>query len=238
MFHWDQILRWPLLPVLLGQAIQVKRRAIVLPEPDGRRMGQSGSGPELRLLILGDSAAAGVGVAHQSQALSGQLVAQLSQAFTVIWRLEATTGHTTQDTLSRLSTVDGPFDVVVTSLGVNDTTRGVRPFVFFQRQQTLFQRLTDEFNARVIIASAVPDMALFPALPTPLRFFVGAQSKRLGLALEQAVSTCPKARHIRPEFDPKPDLMAADGYHPSAKAYAIWAQALAQEICAYFPERI
>ena len=55
-------------PVLLAQGHYVRRVTPRLPEPEGLRQGVEGSGPPLRLLILGDSSAAGVGVATQAEA--------------------------------------------------------------------------------------------------------------------------------------------------------------------------
>ncbi|EEX09439.1 hypothetical protein SL1157_1477 [Ruegeria lacuscaerulensis ITI-1157] len=57
----DQIVRLPLLPLLAAQALMVRQRALRLPEPSGPREGRQGRGPRLRLLIVGDSSAAGVG---------------------------------------------------------------------------------------------------------------------------------------------------------------------------------
>lgn len=58
-----------LAPVLLHQGRTVRRTALWLPEPAGPRQGVAGGGePRLRLLVVGDSSAAGVGLQHQSQA--------------------------------------------------------------------------------------------------------------------------------------------------------------------------
>ena len=46
-----------LSPVLLLQALHVRRHALRLPEADGARTGRVGDGTPLSLLILGDSAA-------------------------------------------------------------------------------------------------------------------------------------------------------------------------------------
>ena len=72
-----------LLPVLLGQAVFVRRRYVALAEPAGDRRGKAGQGPLLQLLILGDSSAVGVGVTTQQQALLGGLLAHLSPHATV-----------------------------------------------------------------------------------------------------------------------------------------------------------
>ena len=68
-------------PLLLLQGRHVRRVTPTLPEPPGDRRGITGTGPELRLLILGDSAPADVGASHQSEALLGQLVSALAHEF-------------------------------------------------------------------------------------------------------------------------------------------------------------
>ena len=115
-------------PLLLLQGRHVRRVTPLLPEPPGPREGRQGAGPPLRLLILGDSAAAGVGAPEQADALSGQLCARLGRCFELDWKLVAQTGATTPDTLQTLASMPAErFDVVVTSLGVNDVTSGRSP---------------------------------------------------------------------------------------------------------------
>lgn len=78
-----------LAPLLLAQGRFTRRVTPLLPEPVGPRRGKEGRGPALRLLIAGDSAAAGVGVASQASALSGCLVRELAPAFELTWSLVA-----------------------------------------------------------------------------------------------------------------------------------------------------
>ena len=66
MTHW--LLTLLLGPLLLYQGFRVRRNILLLPEPPGERTGTAGDGPPLRLLVTGDSAAAGVGAAHQQSA--------------------------------------------------------------------------------------------------------------------------------------------------------------------------
>lgn len=184
----------------------------------------------MRLLITGDSSAAGVGVNQQSQALSGQLVDLLSHAFTVEWQLEATTGNTTRDTIEQLSDVEGPFDIVVTALGVNDVTQCVTRRQFIDRQSQLMDLLTTRFGASLILATGVPQMELFPALPAPLSWVLGAQAHRLDKGLAYVALKFPQVNHFELKIPPEPAYAAQDGYHPSALAYRIWAQMLADEV--------
>lgn len=223
----DQILRLPLLPVLAAQGLSVRRNVQLLPEPIGPREGRKGRGPRLRLLITGDSSAAGVGAGTQHQALSGYLVDQLARHYSVEWRLEATTGHTTQDTLERLEKLEGTFDAAVTALGVNDVTRAVTRQRFIALQTRLLKHLTGPMGVRRLVVTGVPQMDRFPALPQPLAWVLGRQAARLDQGLKQVAGAFPQARHLRLDLPDDPALAALDGYHPSPKAYRIWANAAA-----------
>ena len=98
----DLAARILLFPVLAAQAVYVRHSALRLADPSGRREGVSGQGPVLRLLIVGDSSAAGVGTSHQEEALLGHMRKRLSQTNTVYWTVEAKTGATTADMITRL----------------------------------------------------------------------------------------------------------------------------------------
>jgi lysophospholipase L1-like esterase len=121
------ILRLILAPVLIIQGKQVKKKTPRLPEAQGKRQGIQGNGKkQIRLLILGDSAAAGIGIDRQSSALSGQILTCFGQEYRIEWKLVAKTGTTTAMTLNHLRTLPSAvFDVVVISLGVNDVKAGV-----------------------------------------------------------------------------------------------------------------
>lgn len=219
-----------LSPVLLAQALAVRRRVPVLPEAAGARAGVHGQGPDLRLLIAGDSSAAGVGVAHQDQALAGRLVAALGRTHRVSWQLHATSGHTSRDALALLAAlpVQG-FDVAVTALGVNDVIRQVSATSFAARQIELAGMLRERFGVRLHLRAGVPPMQRFPALPRPLRDVLGAQARRLDAVL--AAGATPTCLHL--PFDAAaldPAAMAADGFHPGPAIYRDWAEELARRI--------
>jgi lysophospholipase L1-like esterase len=219
-----------LAPVLLAQAMAVRRRALRLPEPEGAREGCSGQGPELRLLIAGDSSAAGVGVPHQDAALAGRLVAELARDYTVRWQLHATTGHTTQHTLARLRALpEQRFDIAVTALGVNDVTRQLPARRWAARQAELADLMRERFGVRAHWRSGLPPMDLFPLLPRPLCDVLGAQARAYDMAL--AASSRVPLYHL--PFDPlrlQAAMMAEDGFHPGAPVYAEWARELAVQI--------
>lgn len=227
----DQVVRIPLLPVLAAQGLAVRRRAQQLPEPPGPRNGRSGSGPDLRLLIAGDSSAAGVGASSQTEALSGHLVRLLSKQAQVEWQLVACIGDTTKDVVQKLNAGRAqPFDVAVIALGVNDVTRATTAARFAKRQSELFALLQAKFGVRKIIASGVPPMGHFPLLPQPLRWVLGQHAARLDGALACLTDELPHVVHVPMNLPHDPGLAASDGFHPSPRAYELWAELLVRHV--------
>ncbi len=231
----DQIVRVPLAPLLVAQGLGIRRRVNRLPEPPGPREGHAGQGKPLRLLIVGDSSAAGVGAGTQEAALSGQLVAQLVQDHLVSWKLLGETSATTKVILGRLSKEPAvQYDVVVSALGVNDVTRASSRNTWMKRQEQLAEILTSKFGAQLIVASGLPPMGAYPKLPYPLRWVLGQHAKRLDHALAETCQTHPTLTHLPIDIPFEPRFQAEDGYHPSEKAYALWAKLFAEHIRAHW----
>ncbi|HSW13452.1 MAG TPA: SGNH/GDSL hydrolase family protein [Solimonas sp.] len=215
-------------PVLLVQGRHVRRVTPRLPEAAGPREGVEGSGPALRLLVLGDSAAAGVGVETQSQALSGRLVAALAPQWRVEWKLVAHTGHTAQEVLTQLQQEPSrDFDIVITSTGVNDVTAGTTPRRWLEAKQGLRELLDQRFGGPLLLLSSLPPMQRFPALPQPLRWYLGLRAQRLNHALSTWAQARENCLFVPVGFTLQEGMMAADGFHPGAVAYAQWAEQLA-----------
>ena len=229
------IAKWTLGPVLLVQGRRVRRETPVLPEPAGPREGVAGEGPLLRLLVAGDSAGAGVGAGTQDEALTGRIVAGLAGRFRVDWRLVASTGATTASTTRNLgSAEDFPTDVVVTSLGVNDVTGDVGVAKFLEQQAALFALLRGKFGARLILATGIPPMDRFPALPQPLRWYLGARARELDRALRGYLPDGAGAEYLALKGKLDAAHMAADGFHPGPAVYAAWGAAAVERIALAF----
>lgn len=203
----------------LWQLLHFARSVERLPEAAGPR---SGSGTGLRLLVLGDSSAAGVGVATQAQALAGQLVAALG---TPEWHLVARSGATTARARQMLDGA-GPCDVAITALGVNDVLRHTPVRRFRSGQVALLHSLRARHAARLVLASAVPPLGEFAVFPEPLRAHLGKRAARLDAAL-QAACLETGAVHVPFDLTPGPEWLARDGLHPSARLYAEWGKRMA-----------
>ncbi len=219
------IAKYSLAPLLFGQGLHVRKTIQRLPEPTGARVGLDGTGKPLRVLVLGDSAAAGVGVYTQSEALLGQLVLHLQQDFATHWTLIAKTGATSGSTLTHLQKIPKQsFDAVVISLGVNDVTANVSQIRFLGNQLAILKLLREKFNCSLIIFSGFPPVGFFPALPQPLRWYLGMQSQRFDRALAKIIEQQADCIYYTPKFPNDPSLMASDGFHPGSKVYAVWGQ--------------
>lgn len=227
----DLAARIVLLPVLLGQAITTKFRTPNLPEPDGPRSGVVGQGPRLRLLIIGDSSAAGVGVGNQSDALLGQVLARLQDDYEVKFDLVAETGARTSDVLSWLPGLPAArYDVVVTALGVNDVTKGRSLKMFLRQQERLIDQCQRSFDTRLILVSGLPPVDQFPALPNPLRWALGWQAQRFDRHLDQLVQGKSGVQKLQFDMALNQSAMATDGFHPGSKVYARWAARVVEQI--------
>ena len=224
----DTLMLITLAPILLWQGRRVRQRTLRLPEAVGERAGCQGQGQPLRVLLLGDSSAAGVGVNHQSNALAGQLAEQLSGQYQVTWQLLAQTGITSAQLLSQLqATVPQTYDCAVLAIGVNDVTARTSDALWLAQLQTLRKTLNAEFNVQHMYISAIPSMQHFSALPWPLRDYLGRRARRLNRLTAELAEHSIGLSFIPIGLAVNPQMLAADGFHPSAEAYTLWAEQIA-----------
>lgn len=235
MSHVLLSLQWWLItllcwPLLLWHGKRVRKLALRLPEAAGLRAGVSGDAqlPPLRLLICGDSAAAGVGVTQQDDALSGQLVRLLATQYQVQWRLEAETGLDSAALAARLAKLNGQcFDLVVMSVGVNDVTSLCSARRFLYQLSRCLQLLQQQNGQPRVLFSAIPPMQHFTALPVPLNYWLGLNAAILNHSAKNLLKRWPHASYVATPNKVSAAMLAVDGFHPSADGYQQWAQQLA-----------
>lgn len=225
-----------LAPLLLLQGRRVKRRIIRLQEATGTRQYNLGQGLPLRILIIGDSAAAGVGVRDQANALLGQLTKQLQHYYLLDIQLKATSGDCSQDLMHKLQ--DYPqthYDVIITSIGVNDVTQRQSPSAWSRLQKQLFALIEQKFQPQLVLITAVPPMHLFEALPQPLRWYLGQYATAYNQTLKQLLTSYSNFQLIAWDAtQTSQQFLAEDGFHPNEHAYTLWAQQLAMVIQQHF----
>lgn len=232
MTDWERYLGLTLLgPLLWAEGKYVRRVTPQLPEPPGAREGTIGQGPLLRLLIAGDSAAAGVGAASQDEALCGRLVGRLRPHFTLEWRLLAINGLDSPGLVKLLEeTPADRFDVVLLSIGVNDVTSLRSPSQWLKWQDKLASVIRSRFEPQLLIHSAIPPMHGFTAMPQPLRWFMGRWALEMNQRLEATLSGKTERLLHWPFREAATEGLAADGFHPGPVGYDLWAEGLSKVI--------
>ena len=231
---WLKISTLALIPVLVIQGNRVKKNTVQLPEPEGEREGTCGQGQPLSILIVGDSAAAGVGVEHQDDALLGAILKDLQHDFKIQWKLHAKTGDSTAKVICVIEQLETEhFDVVISSVGVNDVTKLMPADIWIQKQKKLYAMIQQKFSPELVIAAGVPPMNMFPALPNPLAWLFGQYAKKMNQQLAKFVASQDSMQWIEYDIEKYRAMnleMAADGFHPSKEVYTLWGQEVASKI--------
>lgn len=228
-----------LSPVVLPMAMLTRRKALRLMPAAGEQAGVAGAalaGEPLRLLVLGESTAVGVGVSCMQLALAGQLAGAMSQRFRrpVAWQVCGENGITAAKLHQRYVSLRsvtkpaaGPHDLVVVLLGVNDTTH----LSSLKRWQASLQQIVHSLQhhaqttADRVVFSGVPPLQHFTALPWLFRRLLGLRAAMLDRAMRESAAAT-GAQYLALDMDFAAHLMAVDGYHPSAAGYRLWADNL------------
>ena len=228
-------LKLALAPLLVAQAVATRRRALVLPEAAGARSGRvgAGTGPALRVLIAGDSSAAGVGVADQGSAVAGHLTRTLAErtGAVVDWTLRARSGLTTRGVHRLLREEPAPpVDVAVVITGVNDVIDQVPARRAVAHRRALAEWLLADGRAGHVLFAPLPPIQRFPLLPQPLRRVLGADAARHDAAQARWAAGRANVSHVPIALELGADVMAADGFHPGEPVYRVCGEALARHI--------
>ena len=232
-------LKLALSPLLVAQALHTRSRMPRLPEAAGAREGVHGRGAtRLRLLIAGDSSAAGVGVATQQHALAGQLVPSIAArcGAQIHWSLSARSGLTTAQTFELLrDAAQREADLAVVVSGVNDVVDQVPSSHAVRARDRIANLLRNRSGVQHVVFCPLPPVHEFPSLPQPLRWMAGADAQRHNRALRHWVAQ----RHAAAgdvstlrldDVHLGRDNMADDGFHPGEPVYRAVAHALAAHI--------
>jgi hypothetical protein len=220
-------------PMLVVQARRTRARLPRLPEAAGARAGQVGTGPLLRLLIAGDSAAAGVGVVAQKHALAAPLAGHLARACgaRVQWQLRARAGLNTAQTLALLQVLEpAGIDIAVVVTGVNDVVDQVPSGHAVATREALANWLRNARGAQHVVFVPLPPIHQFPGLPQPLRWVAGSDARRHNAALRRWAATRSDVSCVPIEIALDAAVMARDGFHPGAPVYDHCVGAIARHI--------
>ncbi|SPF03916.1 SGNH/GDSL hydrolase family protein [Streptomyces sp. MA5143a] len=198
--------------------------------------------PPIRLVMLGDSTAAGQGV-HRARQTPGALLASGLAAVAehpVELRNVALPGAQSDDLDRQVALVlEDPArvpDVCVIMIGANDVTHRMPPTRSVRHLSAAVRRLRTA-GAEVVVGTC-PDLGTIEPVQQPLRWLARRASRQLAAAqtigvVEQGGRTVSLGDLLGPEFEANPrELFGPDNYHPSAEGYATAAMAVLPTMCA------
>jgi len=207
------------------------------PQADG--IWGAGGGLPIRLAVLGDSSAAGLGVDDAMATPAVLLAAGLSEVAGRPVRLfnAAVVGARSSELVGQVDRVapERP-DVAMIMIGVNDVTGRVRPADSVRELAAAVTRLR-EISCEVVVGTC-PDLGTVKPVLQPLRHLARMWCRQLAAAQTIAVveaggRTVSLGDILGPEFDARPDeLFSPDRFHPSAEGYAAAAAVVLPSVCA------
>ncbi|SCF36279.1 Lysophospholipase L1 [Micromonospora viridifaciens] len=222
--------------ILAGQAIAARSRPYAQPELGlalRAAVGRAGA-PALRLVLLGDSSALGVGVARLEETVGGQLAHLLAEGPTgrrVQLSSVGVSGSRSTDLATQVARAllgERP-DVAVILIGANDATALARPADAAAYLGSAIRRLR-EAHVEVVVGTC-PDLGAVRAVASPLRQVLAWSGRRIARAQISAVldaggTVVDLAAETGPVFRADAGTLCHDAYHPSADGYRVWAHAL------------
>jgi lysophospholipase L1-like esterase len=228
--------------IIAAQAVLARTRRYAQPELGlalRTSIGPAGAAP-LRLVLLGDSTALGVGVDRVADTIGGQLAqlladgagpAQPVRGRQVQLSSVGVSGSRSTDLATQVARAllgDRP-DVAVILIGANDATGLRRPAEAAVYLGAAVRRLRDA-GVEVVVGTC-PDLGAVRAIDPPLRQIVGWLGRRVASAQARAVqeaggTVVDLATETGAVFRADAGTLCYDGFHPSADGYRVWAHAL------------
>ncbi len=208
---------------------------------------QRGVSADVHLMIFGDSTATGYGCVSAEE-VPGVLIARgLAEQTGKRIRLstKAIVGATSKGVSGQVDAMfvaGPPPDVAVMMIGANDVT-ALNGISQSARRLGRTVRKLGSRGAAVVVGTC-PDLGVITAIPQPLRSLARARTRQLARAQAAAVRASggvpvPLANLLAPQFRVTPELMfSADGFHPSATAYALAAAQLLVALCDLLGEEV
>jgi lysophospholipase L1-like esterase len=198
---------------------------------------------DLLYVALGDSTAVGIGAATGG-GYPERLVSRLRPSFPGLKLLNlGESGATTSDVLATQlpRAVRARPRLVTIGIGINDVGLQIPDDAFAVNLEEIVVALREQ-EAPIAIAN-IPDLALSPAVSQLVP--VSIYERRIELFNEHIAATA--ARHrlalvdlyawSREALPGRPELFCADGFHPSAQGYDVWAERMLPPVTALLRER-
>lgn len=228
----------PFVPLLLIQAKRVKRNIPSLPdavEPEG--LEDIGAEKTLRVLVLGESTVAGIGVEKHKDGLTGNIAKGLSKKLNVnvSWKAYGRSGYTAK----RICTETVPemipekVDFIAIALGGNDAFELNTPWGWKRDARKLVDALNEKFPDAKIAFTHLPPIKEFTAFTPRMQWAIGTLVEMFGELLHKEIDHMPNANYQHQIVglsswreqagqELPPEAFFSDGVHPSQLNFELW----------------
>ena len=239
-YLFGAIVSVPLLPIMAYQGKKIRKSVPSLPEAEGTQgISTCVSKKTIRMIAIGESTIAGVGVATHEEGYTGTLAKELAERLgvNIEWRVYARNGYTVERLTKKIlpKIEEKRADLIVIGTGGNDAFKLNTPKQFYQNILQLIDNLQVKFPNTPIVFTNVPPIKEFPAFTPLIKFTIGNLGEILGEELEKAVSKRQNVYFIAEKITlnkwiKKMNISAdekdffSDGVHPSKLTYQTWAK--------------
>lgn len=221
-----------LISVILSQSRAARRvveqHSPLIGPPTGDGTYGDFRGEPIKVAVLGDSSAVGLGVDSTNETPGVLIVNALSELAErpVEFTRHAWIGAESHalDSQIRMALDETPdLDLVIIMIGANDVTSRTRPSVSVRFLSEAVTRLRAA-GSEVVVATC-PDLGTIRPVRQPLRFIARRWSRQLAALQTVAVvkaggRTVSLGAILGPAFARDPLMFSADEFHPSAEGYA------------------
>ncbi|ADV50112.1 lipolytic protein G-D-S-L family [Cellulophaga algicola DSM 14237] len=234
------IITIPLLPLLYFQGKKIKKNVPRLPEARGPKgITSIASKKVLRMLTIGESTIAGVGVATHQEGFTGNLANELAIALqtNIEWKVYAKSGYTAKQVCDKIigTITEKSIDIIVIGLGGNDAFELNSPKKWNRDIRTLIKSIQLKFKGVPVVFTNMPPIKEFPAFTALIKFIIGNLVTILGNELEKVVKNFDNVYYYtrpvssvdlinRYNLNIHSSNFFSDGVHPSKTTYQIWAK--------------
>ncbi|MEM9823645.1 MAG: SGNH/GDSL hydrolase family protein [Bacteroidota bacterium] len=246
LYFLGGLLSLPLLPILAWQGKRVRKNIPDVPEAEAPFEGSVGEAKaNLRLLTLGESTIAGVGVDKHQNGITGQLAEELHRLSGrgVCWKVLAKSGYTAQVVCEQLvpQIPATPFDIIVVGLGGNDTFKLNSPGKWRKDFIHLIQAIQKRQPQSKVVIANMPPVGNFPAFPKLMQLVLGGLVRLHGRSIRDLPHLFERVYYIdqhihfeewldKVEGTYSIEEFFSDGVHPAPITYSLWGKEIAQYI--------
>jgi lysophospholipase L1-like esterase len=238
-YFFGILISLPLLPFLYFQGKKIKKTVPKLPEAKEPKGHVSGNFKNtLKILSIGESTIAGVGVEFHKNGFTGALASILSKELqcNINWRVYARSGYTVLQVCEKIipKIEEKMTNLIVIGMGGNDAFTLNSPKNFIKATQNLINLLQIKFPGTPIFFTNMPPIKEFPAFTKPIKFVIGNLVEILGTRLHLLINTKLNVYYSNEVITLKEwsqrnalptnnaEIYFSDGVHPSELTYKVW----------------